>query len=562
MRLGARDAWLAAALLFVAYWMSWSLWPALDPGVVQDDARQHVFWMQRLVDPSLLRDDLFAHYFASQAPLGYVWIFKMLLAVADPLTASKLLPPVLGLVAAIFTFLLVDRLYPSGAAAFLATVLGSWYVWQYDDLPTGSPRAFLLPLTAMLLYALAAGWRWWLVVGVVAAQALIYPSAAVLGVVLVGSRLVTLECWPPRLASDWRAWRTVVVCGVVCLVLLAPTVFGSSQFGPTVDATTARAMPEFGPGGRNAFFSPDPYEYWIVSYRSGFDLRVSDLLVAGLPILYELLALACLLPVAAVARRWRPGGPSLAPAVWMVVQIVTASLLLFLAAHALLFRLYLPARFVAWSVPLALAIAAGVGIVALLESAFGARSPGRSAEWSGVAVGVTVVVLACGLAVYPARFDGNFVPDRTPAITAYLRELPPDALVVGVPTEADSVPAFSGRRVLINREYALAYHLGYYREVERRARDVIEAYYAESPAPLFELISKYGVTVFLVNRAAFDPSTAADAWAGNFAPYTGDVLRRVESRRRFALEDAVRRCGVLTEGDVTVVPAACLLGMR
>ena len=96
MRFGPRSAWLVAALLFDALWMARSLWPALDPGTVQDDARQHVFWMQRLVDPSILRDDLYADYFASQAPPGYVLLFRALLLFADPLTASKLLPPVLG----------------------------------------------------------------------------------------------------------------------------------------------------------------------------------------------------------------------------------------------------------------------------------------------------------------------------------------------------------------------------------------------------------------------------------------------------------------------------------
>jgi Na+/H+ antiporter NhaC len=45
---------VATGLAFVALWMARSLWPALDANVVQDDARQHVFWMQRLVDPSLL----------------------------------------------------------------------------------------------------------------------------------------------------------------------------------------------------------------------------------------------------------------------------------------------------------------------------------------------------------------------------------------------------------------------------------------------------------------------------------------------------------------------------
>ena len=246
----------------------------------------------------------------------------------------------------------------------------------------------------------------------------------------------------------------------------------------------------------------------------------------------------------------------------LIVQVVVASLVLFLLAHAVLFRLYLPARFVAWTVPLALAIAAGVGIAALLESASGSARRGPSDGWRGRRAPGSRCCWRVGLALYPARFDGNFVVDRTPEITAYLRTLPADAVVVGVPTETDSVPAFSGRRVLVNREYALAYHLGFYRQVERRAEDVIEAYYAESPRALVDLAGRYGVTVFLVNRAAFDPATAVDAWAGNFAPYTAEVMERVQRGRRFALEDAVRRCGVLTEQDVTVVSAACLATIR
>ena len=86
--------------------------------------------------------------------------------------------------------------------------------------------------------------------------------------------------------------------------------------------------------------------------------------------------------------------------------------------------------------------------------------------------------------------------------------------------------------------------------------------HTSSPRALADLSARYGVTVFLVNRAAFDPATAVDAWAGNFAPYTAEVLERVEGGGRFALEDAARRCGALTEQNVTVVPAACLATMR
>lgn len=64
-----------------------------------------------------------------------------------------------------------------------------------------------------------------------------------------------------------------------------------------------------------------------------------------------------------------------------------------------------------------------------------------------------------------------------------------------------------------------------------------------------------------MNRAAFDAATVADAWAGGFEPYGSMVRERVE-KRRFALLDAARRCGVLTEQDVTVVPGEARLAAR
>ena len=69
-------------------------------------------------------------------------------------------------------------------------------------------------------------------------------------------------------------------------------------------------MPEFGPNGRNAFFMPDPYVVWIQSYRSGFDLRVTDAAVPTIPILWELVDLALSLPLALQTRlETIPAGP-------------------------------------------------------------------------------------------------------------------------------------------------------------------------------------------------------------------------------------------------------------
>ncbi|HMZ81305.1 MAG TPA: hypothetical protein PLL06_16505, partial [Acidobacteriota bacterium] len=66
--------------------------------VIQDDTRQHVFWMQRFLDPELFPNDLIADYFQSVAPPGYALLYRGLALIGiSPLLASKLLPPVLAL---------------------------------------------------------------------------------------------------------------------------------------------------------------------------------------------------------------------------------------------------------------------------------------------------------------------------------------------------------------------------------------------------------------------------------------------------------------------------------
>ena len=81
--------------------------------IVQDDARQHVFWMLRYLDPKLYPDDLIADYFQSVAPVGYTSLYKIAAAVGiSPLIFNKLLPPVIGLLSAWYGFLFCKQIFP------------------------------------------------------------------------------------------------------------------------------------------------------------------------------------------------------------------------------------------------------------------------------------------------------------------------------------------------------------------------------------------------------------------------------------------------------------------
>jgi len=93
---------------------------------------------------------------------------------------------------------------------------------------------------------------------------------------------------------------------------------------------------------------------------------------------------------------------------------------------------------------------------------------------------------------------------------------------------------------------------------------LIEAYYAESPGPVVEFATRYGVDLFLVNRRAFDPATFALSWTyrpnGRWEPYTSTIARRLQGPQRFALLDLASRCAVVEASGVAVVPTSCLRG--
>lgn len=551
----ARDlAWLVAALAFTLLFAGRTLAPAFGPGdEIQDDLRQWAVWLIRLRDPELLRNDLIADYYQAVAPPGYSALFWLLSRVIDPLRASKLLPFVLGAVTTIFTFLLVRRLHPSREGAFLASVLVSWHAWQYDDLASATPRAFALPLLAAVLWGQMTG-RAAIAGGLVVLAALFYPIAGLVSLGLLSVRLVHLKDWRPSLTRVPAAWLTFLTALFLTLALLLPGQLASSRFGPVVSAAEAQALPDFLPNGRFPLFGSDAYHYWVMSGEGGLGQWIPDALLPGVPIFLELAVLALPLPALLLLRRRDPEMRLLGSSGRILVDLPVASFLLFFLAHLLLYRLYSPSRYVKWSLQLVIPVAAGIAL-GILVAGLATRlraGPGRVLT-GGLALGLGVA-----LAAYPARYEGFFVRDGHPTITAYLRTQPKNTLVAGAPADVDSIPAFAGRSVLASREHALPFHLGYYGEMRQRLEALIEAYYAESPTQVADFTARYDVDVLLVNRAAFRQETFEWIWARPWQPFVSIVSHRLDGTKRFALLDLAESCAAVDDGQVALIPSACL----
>ncbi|MGK7920256.1 MAG: hypothetical protein AB4080_09665, partial [Trichodesmium sp.] len=292
-KLNQKIFWLILSLTFTTIYSLLALKEAFSGEyIVQDDARQHVFWMRRFLDPELFPNDLIADYFQSVAPWGYKTFYWLFAQVGiDPIFLNKLLPLGLSLVTAAYCFGICFEILSIPFAGFIASVLLSQNLWLQDDIASGTPRAFLYPLfLAVLYYLLRKSLLPFLVA--IFLLGLFYPQYVILTALILIIRFL-----------DWEKGRfclnknrldyifSRLGLGVSLLVILFYAL-NSSNYAPVITASQAKVLPEFGEAGRSVFFLQNSWDFFIFGGRSGIlpkQLFLPHILIVGLflPILLK-----------------------------------------------------------------------------------------------------------------------------------------------------------------------------------------------------------------------------------------------------------------------------------
>jgi hypothetical protein len=246
-----------------------------------------------------------------------------------------------------------------------------------------------------------------------------------------------------------------------------------------------------------------------------------------------------------------------------------ASFALFFAAHALLFRLYLPSRYAQHSVRIALALAAGIALTILAERGLALVRMWLTGVPLRVAAGVGGAVLA-GVLFAPTvswLADGELPEARyrrgeAPGVYEFLQRQPKSTLVASVSDVADFIPPLARRSVVISPKYALPYHTGYFEQVEERARDLIRAHYSPDLEELQEVTREYGADYWLVRRTAFTPGYIEDSWIMDVQPEANEARDLLKQGVQPAMARVMDRCAAFTTGNLVVVDADCILSRR
>lgn len=549
--------WFSLSLVFAVVYAILVLQQAFSSAfVVQDDARQHVFWMQRFVDADLFPQDLIADYFQSVAPAGYAWLYRIAAWLGvNPLLLSKLLPPLLGVISTIACFAIVLEMFPVPIAAFVSSLLLNQMLWMNDDLVSATPRAFIYPLLLGFCYFLLRRSLWGCVLTVVL-QGLFYPQAVFLSAGLLLLQVVKWQGIRPRLSGDAKDYWFSGVGLVAAVGVLLPYALHLSQFDPVVSLTEAKQMPEFQRRGRSDFFTDNAWDYWIQGLRSG--------LLPNIDRLPELLIAAILLPIALRFRQRFPLTQQLQPAVVLMPQLLVTSLFWFFAAHALLFRLHLPSRYTQHTFRVVLCWAAGIGLVIAIDALkrWAGANASQGRQW--LAMG-GIGAAAAALIFYP-----NYTPEfpRTKYFVGthdnlyqFLAQQPKDTLVASLSEEANNLPSFTQRSVLVAQEYAIPYHMGYYEPFQQRATDLIQAQYSPGLGKVKRFIRNYGVDFWLLDRQAFTSEYVEQSWFKQYPEAFQSAKRAVKSGKKPVLSriKISQPCTVFQDQAFTLIDAACLL---
>jgi hypothetical protein len=558
-----------------------------DPLLIQDDARQHVFWMARFANPDLFPNDPIADYFQNVAPIGYTLVYRLAALVGiAPFEFNHILPVLISLATTIVVYGLTIELLPLPLTGFLATAILNLSLWMKDDVASGTPRAFVYLMLSLFLYGVVR--RWWgcaaIAIGLTAS---FYPQYVIVEgtIAFIGAGVAAFPGLARRLGlvrasrgsgvkapavdrSSVRFWLSLWVVAIVAVLLYALT---SGDYGATISLEQARHAAEFWPRGRSQFFNEDWVRFWLTGERSGF-------FPDRLP-LFPWLGL--LLPLTVQFPRYFPLVAAIDPRSILLRWWLLSTVSLFGLAHLVLFRLHLPSRYAHHNFKLLMAIAAAIAITLWVDGLWrwakrGVIKRGRNivmvnvlCRAGGRLLGMAMIL---SVAASPLWLTDAFHPayqtGSAPEVYAFLRSTPIDKTIAGIDGEINNLPSFSQRSIIFGFEYAIPYQLGYYQPLKQRGVETISTFFSADRQRVADFVKRYNLGFWLVRRSSFQADAIrndkrlgqmvkSDFQTDPLVQAIATAIANLEAGRVPVLATDLDRCAVFSHADFVILDAVC-----
>ena len=544
-------SWLGLSVLFTLYFALVSLHYAFSYDyLVQDDVRIHIVWLQKFSDSELFSNDFLADYFSYFVPLGFKGVYWLGTKIGiEPLLLAKVLPTILGLVTTIYVYFFSLKILAKHFCAFLSSLLITQLIWLNDDLISATPRAFVYPLFAAFLYYLATE-KLILCLLTMFILGLFYPQVLLVEIAVLTIRLIERKKGF-QLTQKTQYYRWWILGLIVSAIALFPYTQKTSQWS-MITAIDMQQLPEFQLNGRTYFYGVGWLKF-LFAGDSGLCLPKFP------PIVWLGFTLPWCLQKQKIAK--------LVTSINILWQVTIASLLMFAVAHLLLLKIHLPSRYTYHTLRFVLAIASAIVITILLDSALTWLQNKKHFQLRDKIAIFLVTIFAINVVIFPMiphvfiHWFQNWRVGESPAIYQYLVQQPKDIMIASLSDDANNIPAFAHRSILVSEEFAFPYHPYYHQEIQQRAKDLIAAQYSNNKETLLSFIDRYQIDYLLLDKTAFTPEyLQTKNWLlySSWQNTTINAIAKLKTTDNFVLPPLVKSCSVISTEKANLLDTKCI----
>jgi len=523
-----------------------------NPYLINDDVRQQIYWMQEWIEPGLFQDDFLTEYARDYVPWGVRAVYRIGSLFMNPVRFGNVLTGILYVLSAALLFGLSLR-FRDRLAALLVVCMFFVLTGFLSKMAGGLSRSFVVPLLLAYLISLSRRNIRWAALTLMI-QPLFNPYVFLLcltthavfllqnfGMDLARRFFTRGETHPAAVSTEaGRATLSrLLLWNAPILLAFAFMVFkhvfsGSSAFGHLVTRAEMAGKVEYTAAGRYEFL-PDPsflYELirpWIFSLPFREWGLVAGWIGAGLLIVLAVYAI----------RNWRPVVDL--SGFHIFGYLFPASLLLYLAARIFLAQLFVPRRYIEYSVLLLYCTLAGVFLRVAIES-LGLRR-------------IAFPFLVTGLVLFGAARSHNvdlYDYSQHEDLYRFLRSTPKTALVAGHPELMDNVPTFARRKVFVTYELSHTWIEPFWSTIKKRTYDFFRAYYAQDPEEIRRFCREYGIDYVVVRDEDFS-AERIEREPIYFEPFNAFVREVARSHSHYAVLDTKSFPPAYKKGGIRVI---------
>jgi hypothetical protein len=495
--------------------------------IINDDVRQHIYWMQQLQDNGLFKKDLLTEYAKNYQTWGLVALYYIFSFIADPLIVSKVIPIILFMVSSLYLFRLV-KCITNDYTGFLSASIFIVTPIYLNRMIGGEPRAFGYPLLIIFLYYLVRK-EYLKSSFVLILQCLFYPIVFLLSILTDLFTFIKMQHKEIFFDRAIAKRRYFIIAVIMCGLLLSSKYMISSN--PSIGRIVTREQmvgnPEYYSEGRFMILPTPPLFHQIklflqkgMAFSKIFNRAAKMIPLKPREFGYKLIFLITILFLMAETIRKKLIFPI------ELIFLFASSILMYIIADLFLFKLFLPVRYLEYSLPVISLIIFTIAIGQLIIKIKSARVK--------KAVQILIFILIF-LNVSNQKSNGLINMSYNKSLYSYLNSLSKETMIAAHPHLADGIPTFAQRKVFVNYELSHCVFDNYWKIIKKRTFDFFDAYYSEDPSFIYAFCEENGIDYLVIDKKHFTEKYFKGYIY--FEPFNTYVKNITRERKNFFLDN-------------------------